>query len=49
MSGYDEGAAAFEFALTAAFPDGAEETVRLTELAGEWVVIFIYPKDSTSG
>jgi len=49
MEGYDVGSAAFDFALTAAFPNGVEQTVRLAELAGGWVVIFIYPKDSTSG
>jgi peroxiredoxin len=49
MAGYDEGTAAFDFSLTAAFPGGGEKNVRLGELAGKWVVIFMYPKDSTSG
>lgn len=35
--------------VEAALPGGGAETVSLRELAGKWVVVFVYPKDSTSG
>ena len=30
-------------------PDQDGEKVRLTELAGRWVVLWFYPKDDTPG
>jgi peroxiredoxin len=38
-----------DITLEAALPGGGAQTVSLRSLAGKWVVIFIYPKDSTSG
>ena len=30
-------------------PTDAGETLRLSSLRGQWVVLFFYPKDDTSG
>lgn len=38
-----------DLTVEAALPGGGAETVSLRGLAGKWMVIFIYPKDSTSG
>jgi len=43
------GSKAPDFTLTAALPGGGEETVTLSALRGRFVVVYIYPKDSTSG
>lgn len=43
------GSALPDFTLTAALPDGGEETVTLSGLRGRFAAVFIYPKDSTSG
>lgn len=49
MEAFEKGAAVPDFTLTAAMPDGSERQVGLSGLSGGWVVVFIYPKDSTSG
>lgn len=49
MNGPDVGGKAPDFTLEAALPGGGEESVSLAGLAGRWAVIFIYPKDNTSG
>jgi len=30
-------------------PDADGDSVRLTDLAGQWVVVYFYPKDDTPG
>lgn len=49
MAALEPGAKAPDFTLTAAMPDGSEQLVSLPGLAGGWVAVFVYPKDSTSG
>jgi len=49
MAAFEPGAKAPDFTLAAAMPDGSEQQVGLSGLAGGWVVVFVYPKDSTSG
>jgi len=49
MAAFEPGAKAPDFTLAAAMPDGSERQVSLSGLAGGWVVVFVYPKDSTSG
>lgn len=38
-----------DFTLTAAFPDGTEQTLSRADFAGRRLVVFFYPKDDTSG
>lgn len=45
----ETGAPAPGFELTAALPGGGEEAVSLESLAGKWTVLYVYPKDQTSG
>lgn len=49
MTAIQEGAKAPDFTLTAALPGGGEQAVSLSSLGGRWVVVYIYPKDSTPG
>jgi len=49
MSALTAGSPAPSFTLTAALPGGGEQEVSFSGLTGKWVVVFIYPKDSTSG
>lgn len=49
MATFDTGTKVPDFTLSAAMPDGSEQQVCLSGLAGGWVVVFVYPKDSTSG
>lgn len=49
MAAFEAGDKAPDFTLAAAMPDGSEQQVSLSGLAGGWVVVFVYPKDSTSG
>jgi peroxiredoxin Q/BCP len=49
MENLAPGAKAPGFTLDAALPDGNERRVSLADLAGRWTVVYIYPKDATSG
>lgn len=44
-----EGERAPDFTLEAALPDASVRSVSLPGLTGRWTVVYIYPKDSTSG
>ena len=45
MSGIKEGQEAISFCL----PDENEKEVCLKDFSGQWVVLYFYPKDNTSG
>lgn len=49
MTQLQQGAKAPDIRLPGAWPGGEEKEVALSALLGSWVVIYIYPKDSTSG
>ena len=49
MDGFKAGDKAPDFELPATLPGGGETRVKLSGLSGGWVVIFLYPKDATSG